>query len=66
MAPIMEASDDRVFNPKNPYPASLPEVFFWEKPERHAVVHEPSLKTNDAQHLSAPHMSVPRESSVEL
>ena len=65
MAPIMEASDDRVFDPQNPYPVSLPEVFFWEKPEWRTVVHEPLLKTSDAQNLSAPHMNVPRESSVE-
>ena len=65
MAPIMEASDDRVFDPKNPYPASLPEVFYWEARERSPVVHEPSLKTSDASKLSAPHMILPRESSVE-
>ena len=65
MAPIMEASDDRIFDPKNPYPVSMPEVFFWDAPERHTVVHEPLLKTRDALKLSAPHMNLPRESSVE-
>ena len=65
MAPIMEASDDRRFDPTNPYPVSLPEVFFWETPERRGVVHDPLLKAGDGLKLSPPHITVPRESSVE-
>jgi L-rhamnose mutarotase len=65
MAPIMEASDDRIFDPKNPYPVSLPEVFFWHAPERHTVVHEALPKTGDTLKPSAPHMNFPQESSVE-
>jgi L-rhamnose mutarotase len=65
MAPIMEASDDRGFDPTNPYPVSLPEVFFWETPDRRPVVHEPLLKASDALKLSAPHINLARESSVE-
>jgi L-rhamnose mutarotase len=30
MAPIMEACNDQQYDPKNAFPGSLPEVFFWE------------------------------------
>ena len=29
MEPIMEDASGEIYDPKNPYPASLPEVFFW-------------------------------------
>ena len=31
MEPIMEDASGEIYDPKNPYPASLPEVFFWRR-----------------------------------
>ena len=31
MTPIMEDSDGESYDPANPYPESLPEVFYWRK-----------------------------------
>ena len=65
MAPIMEDSVDHVFDPTNPYPASLPEVFFWEPAERHAEVRKSRAEAADSLPLATPHINLPRESSVK-
>ena len=33
MEPIMEDSGGETYDPENPYPNSLPEVFFWRTGE---------------------------------
>ena len=34
MAPIMEDAEGDSYDPANPYPESLPEVFYWRKGEK--------------------------------
>ena len=34
MEPIMESAEGDSYDPANPYPVSLPEVFFWRRPDR--------------------------------
>jgi len=65
MAPIMEVSGDHDFDPANPYPASLPEVFFWEPAECHDDVRKIRTEAADSPPLSAPHINSSRESSVK-
>jgi len=64
MAPIMEDSGDHVFDPAHPYPASLPEVFFWEPSELHAEVRNSRVEAAETLPLSAPHINLSPESSV--
>ena len=33
MEPIMENAEGGSYDPANPYPVSLPEVFFWRRPD---------------------------------
>ena len=44
MAPIMEDSGDEAFDPANAFPASLPEVFFWERRAENEV--RPKMPTS--------------------
>jgi L-rhamnose mutarotase len=65
MAPIMDDLNDQAFDPANAYPASLPEVFFWE-PSAHDATVRKALAENGNSHLnSAPHFDLPRESTVK-
>jgi L-rhamnose mutarotase len=64
MAPIMDDVDDQAFDPANAFPASLPEVFFWE-PAAHDVIARKSVSENTNSHpTSVPHFDLPRQSSV--
>jgi L-rhamnose mutarotase len=65
MAPIMDDLNDQAFDPANAYPASLPEVFFWE-PAAHDADARKALAENANSHpTSAPHFDLPRQSTVK-
>ena len=65
MAPIMEDSGDQAFDPANPYPASLPEVYFWEPAEDQGEMCRPRSDDAGSRPVSAPHINLSRESSIK-
>jgi L-rhamnose mutarotase len=60
MAPIMDGSGNEAFDPANPYPASLPEVYFWEPAETLTEARKPRTDGADSHAASAPHIVLPR------
>ena len=65
MAPIMDDSGDQVFDPANAYPASLPEVFFWEPDAHDGNGRKPSAEKSGSHSPSAPHFDMPHPSALK-
>ena len=65
MAPIMDDLNDQAFDPANAYPASLPEVFFWEPAGHEATAHKALSENANSHSTSAPHFDLPRQSTVK-
>ncbi len=64
MAPIMEEVGDRNVDPTNPYPATLPEVYFWESTDGNGEARKSKPESADGLSIPAPHFNGTRESSV--
>ena len=65
MAPILDDVDDQPFDPANAYPASLPEVFFWEPAVQDANPRKPILENTNAHPTSMPHFELCHKSAVK-
>ena len=65
MAPIMDGPNDKTFDPANAYPASLPEVFFWEPSVNDVPVRKPLSENSNSHSVSSPHFELPRPSTVK-
>jgi L-rhamnose mutarotase len=64
MAPIMADVGNRAVDPANAYPASLPEVFFWE-PATHDGNGRMSVPEEaDLHSPAAPHFELPNQAAV--
>jgi L-rhamnose mutarotase len=66
MAPIMEEIGDRDVDPTNPYPATLPEVYFWESAESNGDLRKPHADPTDGLPIPNPHFNGTANSSVNL
>lgn len=65
MAPIMENAGDKCFDPANPYPESLPEIFFWEPVDDHRESRPLRSDAVDGAAPSPPHFLPSRQSPVQ-
>ena len=65
MAPIIDGSGENGFDFTSSYPASLPEVFFWEPTQQDAAPRTLQPEAADSISHSPPHFKAPRKSSVE-
>jgi L-rhamnose mutarotase len=65
MAPIMENNGDEGFDPTNAYPASLPEVFFWEPAAQQAEMRKRRAENGDSLPPPAPHINLPQQPRVK-
>ena len=65
MAPIMDDSGDEAFDPANPYPASLPEVYFWESAENQAEIRIGQSDGVNSHPVAGPHFNLPSKSPVK-
>src|SRR4051812_32523928 len=66
MAPIMEDVGNQTVDPANAYPASLPEVFYWEPVTHDGNGRKPVPETANAHTSAAPHFDLPKPSAVKL
>jgi len=66
MAPIMESDDDQAYDPANAFPASLPEVFYWESPTRDGNRYAPAIDNGNSHVASPPHFGISPGSAVNL
>jgi L-rhamnose mutarotase len=64
MAQIMEDDGNGAFDPTNAYPASLPEVFFWQPDTQESSSRKPSDSTSSHSVLP-PHFDLPHQPSVK-
>src|SRR3954463_782566 len=60
MAPIMDNPNDKNFDPANAYPASLPEVFFWEPEKNDGTARKPVPENSNSHSVSSSHFELPR------
>jgi L-rhamnose mutarotase len=64
MAPIMESSDGKSFDPANAYPDGLPEVFFWECADQTNESRDLQVGAAASQAPPAPHAFGARSTQV--
>src|SRR4051812_28424214 len=64
MAPIMDDIGDQAVDPANAYPASLPEVFYWEPVTQEVNGHAPVSENGNSHSLSSPHFDLPHRPAV--
>jgi L-rhamnose mutarotase len=65
MAPIMADVGDGAVDPANAYPASLPEVFFWEPATHDGNGRKPVPETANSHSPAASHFDLPNQSALK-
>ena len=65
MAPIMDDLGDEAFDPAKAFPASLPEVFFWEPATHDTNGRKPLTEKANSHSPSPPHFDLPHQPAVK-
>lgn len=64
MAPLMESVGDDSFDPTNAFPASLPEVFYWEASGAEKSSPKVDGSPSESIPISPPHIHIPRKTPL--